>query len=70
MLNLVKATRVEFGISIAIPAVVLCINRRLYLLASTTSKVDSQADKNREIIIDLVIGVGLPVIAMVLGLFF
>ena len=70
MLNLVIATRVELGIAIAIPAVVLCINRRLYLLASTTSKVDSQADKNREIIIDLVIGIGLPVIAMVLGLFF
>ena len=46
----------------------LCINRRLYLLASPVSTVPSQADKNREVIIDLVIGIGLPIIVMVLGL--
>ena len=49
------------------PATVLSINRRLYLLASPISTVPSQADKNREVVIDLVIGIGLPIIAMVLG---
>ena len=65
---LVIATRFNVGISIAIPATVLCINRRLYLLASPMTTVPSQADKKREVIIDLVIGIGLPVIVMVLGL--
>ena len=62
------ATRFIVAISTAIPASVICINRRLYLLASPTTRVPSQADKNREVIIDLVIGVGLPVILMALGL--
>ena len=63
-----EATRFAIGISIAIPATVLCINRRLYMLASPITTVPSQADKNREVIIDLVIGIGLPIIVMALGL--
>ena len=63
-----EATRFTVGISIAIPATVLCINRRLYMLASPITTVPSQADKNREVIIDLVIGIGLPIIVMALGL--
>jgi len=59
-------TRFNFGISIAIPAILLCINRRLYLLASPTTIIPSQADKNREVIIDLVIGIGLPIMVMAL----
>ena len=65
---LVIASRFNVGISFAIPAAVLLINRRLYLLASPITIVPSQADKNREIIIDLVIGIGLPVILTALGL--
>ena len=60
------AARFNIGVSIAIPATVLSINRRLYLLASPTSVLPSQADKRREIIIDFVIGIGLPVIVMIL----
>jgi len=56
----------EIGVSIAIPATILCINRRLYLLASPTTIIPSKADKNRELIIDLVIGIGLPIIVMAL----
>ena len=50
------------------PASILCINRRLYLLASPTSLLPSKADKHREFMIDLVIGIGLPILEMVLGL--
>ena len=50
------------------PASILCINRRLYLLASPTSLLPSKADKHREFMIDLVIGTGLPILEMVLGL--
>ena len=66
MPNCVIAIRFNVGISVAVPAAVLCINRRLYLLASPTSTIPSQADMNRELIIDLVIGIGLPIIVMVL----
>jgi hypothetical protein len=62
----VIATRFSIGVTIAIPATILCINRRLYLLASQTSLIPSKADKIREFIIDLVIGIGLPIIAMAL----
>ena len=54
--------------TIAVPATILCINRRLYLLASQTSVIPSKADKNRELIIDLVIGIGLPMVVMALCL--
>ena len=64
----VIAAKFNVGISVAIPAIVLCINRRLYLLASPISIIPSHADKNRELIIDLVIGIGLPIIAMALCL--
>jgi hypothetical protein len=50
------------------PASILCINRRLYLLASPTLLLPSQAVKRREFMIDLVIGIGLPVLEMILGL--
>jgi pheromone a factor receptor len=62
----VIATKFIAGIEVAVPAAVLCINRRLYLLASQTLLIPSKADKNRELIIDLVIGIGLPMILMAL----
>ena len=65
----VIAVRLNVGIAIAVPAAILCINRRLYMLASPISIIPSKAEKNRELIIDLVIGIGLPVIVMVLCLF-
>ena len=68
MLIHIIASKFNVGISVAIPATVLSINRRLYTLASPTSIIPSQADKNRELIIDLVIGIGLPIIMMVLCL--
>ena len=64
----VIASKFIVGITIAIPATVLSINRRLYMLASPTSIIPSKADKNRELIIDLVIGIGLPIIVMLLCL--
>ena len=56
--------------TVAVPAVVICINRRLYLLASPTSILPSETDKRREIIIDLAIGIGLPIMIMILCPFF
>ncbi|KAF8439983.1 pheromone A receptor-domain-containing protein [Boletus edulis BED1] len=54
------------GSSIAIPAASLCINRRLYQIASVSSVTKSRAQKQRDILVDLAIGVGLPILAMIL----
>ena len=53
--------------STAIRATILCIDRRFYMLASPITTVPSQAYKNREVIIDFAIGMGLPIIVMALG---
>jgi pheromone a factor receptor len=64
----VIAIKISTGSSVAVPATLLCINRRLYLLASSaqTSVIPSKADKDHELIIDLVIGIGLPMVVMAL----
>ena len=63
----ILAIKFEIGVSIAVPAAILCINRRLYLLASSTTIIPTKADRIRELIIDLVIGIGLPFIVMALS---
>ena len=62
----VTATKINIGIDTAVPATILCINRRLYLLASQISVIPSKTEENRELIIDLVIGTGLPMIVIAL----
>ncbi|KAF9484476.1 fungal pheromone STE3G-protein-coupled receptor [Pholiota conissans] len=62
-------SRIVIGISVAIPAASLCINHRLYCIASTRGTLLSlyHGEKYRAIMVDLSIGVGLPVLAMILG---
>ncbi|KAF7327402.1 Pheromone B alpha 1 receptor [Mycena kentingensis (nom. inval.)] len=48
--------------NLAIPATSLCINRRLYQIASVRTVTKSKAEKQRAIYIDLLIGLGLPVL--------
>ena len=62
------ASRLGMGITVAIPAAILCINRRLYILASADSVLHYSTVKRREVIIDLAIGIGLPILEMILGL--
>ncbi|KAI9571967.1 STE3-domain-containing protein [Boletus coccyginus] len=52
--------------SVAIPAASLCINRRLYQIASVQSVTKTRAQKRRDVIVDLSIGIGLPIIVMIL----
>jgi hypothetical protein len=56
-------------VSVAIPAASLCINRRLYLIATVKTVTTTKAMKRRAIMIDLAIGVGIPVLEMILRLF-
>ena len=65
-----SATRIWIGASFGIPAASLCINRRLYQIASVKSVTITRAEKRRAVIIDLAIGVGLSVLGMVLRMSF
>ncbi|PPQ94357.1 hypothetical protein CVT25_000685 [Psilocybe cyanescens] len=60
------ATRLTVGISVAIPAASLCINRRLYKIASCQAATITYAQKRRAILIDLAIGLGIPALQMIL----
>ncbi|KAF5354498.1 hypothetical protein D9758_012401 [Tetrapyrgos nigripes] len=59
------STRFFLGSSVAIPAASLCINRRLYHI-STANNVTTRAEKRRTIMVDLAIGLGIPILEMIL----
>jgi len=59
-------TKLMTGLSVAIPAASLCINRRLYNIASIRSVTFTKNDRRRSIQIDLAIGLGIPVLVMAL----
>ncbi|KAF5378503.1 hypothetical protein D9615_007171 [Tricholomella constricta] len=54
------STRITLGVSVAIPAASLCINRRLYKIASGTTVSITREHKRRAVMIDLAIGLGIP----------
>nr|AAQ96346.1 pheromone receptor Rcb3 B43 [Coprinopsis cinerea] len=58
------STRLVVGISVAIPAASLCINRRLYKIASCQTASISRAHKRRAVMVDLAIGLGIPFLQM------
>ncbi|KAF9529291.1 pheromone A receptor-domain-containing protein [Crepidotus variabilis] len=58
------SSRVTVALAIAIPAASLCINRRLYYISSVRSVTRTQGEKIRGIVIDLSIGLGLPILAI------
>jgi pheromone a factor receptor len=59
-------TKLIVGFGTALPAASLCINRRLYQIATVRTVTTSKAHKRREILIDVAIGFGLPIIFMAL----
>ncbi|KAI9509915.1 STE3-domain-containing protein [Russula earlei] len=56
--------RIQIGLNVAISACSLCINRRLYKIASAKSVI-TDTEKRRQIMIDLMIGLGIPVLHMI-----
>jgi len=60
------AARIIVGTNVAIPAASLCINRRLYYISSVRSVTITKAEKRRAVMVDLAIGLGIPVVFMVL----
>jgi Pheromone A receptor len=69
-LYLPLASRFMVGLSVAIPATLLCIRRRLYYISSMklSAPID-KAEKRRAMVIDLAIGLGIPVLEMTLRVF-
>ncbi|KAA1466859.1 STE3-domain-containing protein [Dentipellis sp. KUC8613] len=60
------SSRLVVGVAVAIPAASLCINRRLYLITSVQNVTITRAEKRRAVIIDLSIGLGIPILQMIL----
>lgn len=64
-LNKWSAVHIQAAMNVAIPACSLCINRRLYKIATTTTVMVTPAEKRRAIFVDLLIGLGIPCLQMV-----
>lgn len=60
-----SATRFSVAQNVAIPAASLCINRRLYKIATMKTVTVTASEKRRAVMIDLLIGVGLPILQMI-----
>jgi pheromone a factor receptor len=59
------ASRIQIAQNVAIPACSLCINRRLYKVATAKVMMPTDAEKRRAVIQDLMIGVGLPILQII-----
>ncbi|KAF9261033.1 STE3-domain-containing protein [Marasmius fiardii PR-910] len=60
------SAKIIIGINVALPACSLCINRRLYHIATANAVTVTRAEKRRAILADLAICVGIPVLNMIL----
>jgi len=61
------STRIIIAQSIGIPVASLCINRRLYKIASVKTVTVTKTAKRRAIVMDLAIGLGLPLLELPLA---
>ncbi|KIK58801.1 hypothetical protein GYMLUDRAFT_170654 [Collybiopsis luxurians FD-317 M1] len=60
------STRFILGSAVGIPAASLVINRRLYYIATANAVTITKAEKRRAVMVDLAIGVGIPILQMIL----
>jgi pheromone a factor receptor len=60
------ATRFDIGLPVGLLAALLVINRRLFKIASNTTASFTKAERRRALFIDLAIGLGIPLLQMVL----
>jgi pheromone a factor receptor len=59
------STRIQVALNVAIPACSLCINRRLYKIATVKVMTTTYTERRRAVIHDLLIGVGLPILQII-----
>lgn len=57
--------RIQVAQNVAIPAASLCINRRLYKIATIKAVTITPSEKRRGIVVDLLICIGLPILQMI-----
>ncbi|KAH9976850.1 pheromone A receptor-domain-containing protein [Lactifluus volemus] len=60
------SSRVQVALSSAIPACALCIQRRLYKCTTMTTGGATREEKRRDVVVDLLIGIGIPILQIVL----
>ncbi|KAH9954953.1 GPCR fungal pheromone mating factor [Russula dissimulans] len=61
------AIRIQIGLNVAISACSLCINRRLYKIATAKVAVITATEKRRAMLIDLLIGLGIPILQIIVA---
>ena len=61
------AIRIQIALNVAISACSLCINRRLYKIATAKVAVVTNTEKRRAMLIDLLIGLGIPILQIIVG---
>jgi len=61
------SVRIILAAAIGIPAASLCINRRLYQIASVKTVTITKRQKRRSIMVDLAIGMGVPILSLPLA---
>src|SRR6266853_654559 len=66
-LNYITVVHIQAGLNAAIPACSLCINRRLYKIATAKVVMATPSENRRAVIIDLFIGIGIPILLMALS---
>ena len=59
------ATRIQVALNVAIPASSLCINRRLYKIATMKAGKTTKGEKRWAVLQDLLIGVGTPILQII-----
>ncbi|KAI6106637.1 pheromone A receptor-domain-containing protein [Pisolithus croceorrhizus] len=60
------SSKFMIGTAVAIPAASLCINRRLYHIVSVDAVTKTRGEKRRDVLVDLAIGLGIPILEMIL----
>jgi pheromone a factor receptor len=55
-------TRMQVALNVAIPACSLCINRRLYKIATVQAVMITRDEKRRAVIYDMLICLGIPIV--------
>ncbi|KAH9992961.1 GPCR fungal pheromone mating factor [Russula compacta] len=59
------SVNIQAGLNVAISAASLCIVRRLYKIAAMKPMMTTRAERRRELMIDLLIGIGIPILEMI-----
>lgn len=65
LLDRPTAASIQAGMNVSLSASSLCITRRLYRITAMKFFIATRAEKRREVIIDLLIGLGIPILEIV-----